>query len=207
MKIIRYILSFLLVVLLFFLILLIINPNLIYSIPEIYKSEEYLKILEKIVIPLGSILGIILLVLTYLIQLEEKKQKEKNLIHRELKISLHVFETRDEKDWIYALKIEFVNTSFSNIYLSRFFISYFLHSEPDKKELTFDCPMKMKLENGQIEEQVLKLSPFLSNEIENGYLVVKIKIIDSLCKEYVCDEIRLNEIQKRSSINLTLDKT
>lgn len=207
MIIVRYFLLFILVVLFTILIILLIDPGLTDSIPNKYKSAEYLNLLDKIIIPLGSIITVVILVLTYLIQLEEKNHCEKNINHRELKILLKIIKIKEKKDWFYALKIEIINVSIPNIYLSHVFISYFRHSEPDSNEIKTSSPLRIKLEHGQIEEKILKLKPLVSNEIDNGYLMVKIIITDSLGKEYICDEIKFNNVQKEYNYNLILDKS
>jgi len=206
MKIVqKFLLAFLGTLILVFISLLVF-PSLINFIPETYKSEDFLNILDKVLIPLGSIIGVIILILTYLIQLDEKNQNTKKLIYRELKIRLEIFTNFRNGVFNEAIKVVLTNTSYSNIYLSNFFISFYPQSLPDTNDYTFECPLKIKLEHGQFEEQILDLSKLFEEEIRNGYLIVKIKITDSLGKEYFCDEIKLSEIQKNQSFNIIMDK-
>lgn len=203
MKKIRYFLTFLLFVLLF----TIFFPASIDIIPGSYKSDQYLNFLEKLIIPLGTFFSILIAFFSYLIQSEEREKNEKHRNYRELKIHTEIFETRKDDVWVYVLKIVFTNICFSNIYLSKLYLSYFLHSQPELGDLTFNGPLKIKLESGQQEEQIIYLSPLVNKEIENGYLLFKIIITDSFDQKYKCQEIRLNKFQKEDIIKIKLDES
>ena len=192
---------------LFTLLILLFNPGIIEFIPIRFKTTEYLNFVEKLIIPLLTIISILISILFFLLEYKTKELERKDRNLRKLNVFLEIFKTRKKDEWIYAFKVTFTNISFPNIYLSKFYISYYLHSTPEKKPYTAEVPLKMKLENGQQENIIINLSPLFNQEIENGYLVVKIVVTDSFQNDFVCEEIKLNKYQNPDSINLILDKS
>jgi hypothetical protein len=201
------IIIWILIVLIFILLILLFNPGIIEFIPNSFKTTEYLNFVEKLIIPLLTLISIVVSILFFLLEYKYKEleRNDKNL--RKLKVFIEIFETKKNDDWIYALKVSFTNISIPNIYLSKFYISYFLHSSPDKNDFTAKIPFKMKLESGQQEEQIIKLAPIFSQEIEKGFLVVKIVITDSFDNDFFCEKIKLSKFQNSDFIKLTLDKS